>query len=292
MKEILELLDTLITIDGSYQETITPEIAKEMLEANTHNRSLSEAHLARLIDDLKNGNWQFNGESIKFDANGNLLDGQHRLTAIARTGIPADMLVITGLPNKAQTVMDTGKKRTLGNMLQLDGYSDANALAAYLNHKALLQKHSLESICSTKNRLVTTSEGLKQNTEETRREFKQISSVYRRAKSKGVFIPSVVKNGVFQILIKYKDDFDYFTQKLIDGTSTQLNDPIIQLRNIYIVARSKNLNESRNYTEKALAALTIKAWNLFITGESCNKLKYIQGGAKREKFPTIITPEE
>jgi hypothetical protein len=38
-------------------------------------------------------------------------------------------------------------------------------------------------------------------------------------------------------------------------------------------------------------ALTIKAWNLWITGETCRMLKWSPGGSKPERFPEIVFPD-
>ncbi|HVH53973.1 MAG TPA: hypothetical protein VNA32_07565 [Actinomycetota bacterium] len=110
-------------------EEITPEIAKEYLALNRNNRKISEKGVAPIAQDLVNGNWRLTGEAIKFDTENNLLDGQHRLTAIQRTGIPMSTLVIRGVESEAQLVLDTGMKRTGGNALQI----------AHTGHEATLR---------------------------------------------------------------------------------------------------------------------------------------------------------
>ena len=48
-------------------EKITPEKAKEYLRANTNNyRKLSRATVKKYAEDMKNGKWELNGESIVF----------------------------------------------------------------------------------------------------------------------------------------------------------------------------------------------------------------------------------
>ena len=66
---------------------ITPEMAREYLEKNSHNRRLSERSVRNLATAIKNGEWQVNGEAIKVDKEGNLLDGQHRLSAIEKRDV-------------------------------------------------------------------------------------------------------------------------------------------------------------------------------------------------------------
>jgi hypothetical protein len=80
--------------------------------------------------DMANDNWRFTGDAIKFAADGTLLDGQHRLLAIIKSGVTLDILTVYGLEVDAQDVMDTGAKRGAHDQLGLHGYSNVAALAA------------------------------------------------------------------------------------------------------------------------------------------------------------------
>src|SRR5690606_39031073 len=76
------------------------------------------------------GAWQITGEAIKFDTNGALADGQHRLSAVVESGASVDMLVVRGVAPEAQTVMDSGAKRTASDALTLVGQKHPAVLAA------------------------------------------------------------------------------------------------------------------------------------------------------------------
>jgi hypothetical protein len=60
---------------------------------------------------LNNEFYGNNGESIKFDVDGFLKDGHHRLTAIKESGTTQTMLVITGCGH-TETI-DKGKSRSM-----------------------------------------------------------------------------------------------------------------------------------------------------------------------------------
>lgn len=111
------------------RRTITPPEARAMLERNTHNRPLSRATVERLKNVILNGEWKYNGEAIKFDETGTLMDGQHRLTAIAEGEHPAELLVLTGLPPEAFVTLDQGRKRTGGDVLAIQGVKRYNAVS-------------------------------------------------------------------------------------------------------------------------------------------------------------------
>jgi hypothetical protein len=116
-------------------ETITPEMATAWLERNTTNRHLDQPTVDRYARDMTHGRWHLTGDSVKFGFSGVLIDGQHRLWACVLAGVPFTSIVVRGITNEAEVrdVIDTGKKRTLGNALQIHGEPDANNLAALIS---------------------------------------------------------------------------------------------------------------------------------------------------------------
>lgn len=110
---------------------VTPEMAKRWLGTNANNRRLRDARIAKYRGDMEEGRWTFAGDPIRFDVNGNLVDGQHRLLALADAAVSGvGFLVIRGLPPEAQSVMDQGAKRTAGDQLQMRGVKNAASVAA------------------------------------------------------------------------------------------------------------------------------------------------------------------
>lgn len=109
--------------------TVTPEMARAFLERNKTNRPVSRREVERLKRVLEADMWRYNGEAVKFDKNGDLRDGQHRLTAIAESGVAAELLVVRDLDPKAFTTLDQGRKRTGGDVLFMRGVMRYNAAA-------------------------------------------------------------------------------------------------------------------------------------------------------------------
>lgn len=111
---------------------ISPTIAAEMLATNaTNNRRKSRTLIRQYARDMSDGHWEITGEAIKFDTNGRLIDGQHRLTAVIQSGATVKMAVITGLEPHVMHVIDTGKSRTGADALTISGeIENANVVAA------------------------------------------------------------------------------------------------------------------------------------------------------------------
>jgi hypothetical protein len=114
---------------------ITPAVARAMLAANTDNRPLRRNHVANLRASFLRGEYVTTHQGIAFDDKGVLLDGQHRLEAIA--GMPedfcADMLVTTELDrDQAFVAVDViAAKRSVADVLNTDQHiaQTANYLA-------------------------------------------------------------------------------------------------------------------------------------------------------------------
>lgn len=111
--------------------TITPEIACEMLEQNSDNRTISQATVDAYARDLKNGDFKFNGDSIRMREDGILADGQHRLWACVQTGIPFQSVLFTGLTKEDVKTIDRNKVRSSGDVLRISrGYKNGDNLAS------------------------------------------------------------------------------------------------------------------------------------------------------------------
>lgn len=119
---------------------ITPELAQNWLSFNKHNRSMKEKSVSLLAGEMKAGRWREDtGETIKFDSEGSLLDGQHRLAAIGAAGIPVSMWVAYDVPADSFKVIDSGVKRTATDVFEINGISYHNLLPSvirlYLTYK-------------------------------------------------------------------------------------------------------------------------------------------------------------
>ena len=113
-------------------ETIDREKPQEYTARNVGNRPPSQAHLNLLIGRQRRGEWKTNGDSIRFDTDGNLRDGQHRLHMVMLTGIPIEAVVIRGVYSDAFVTMDTGKNRTVTDVLAIRKEPNPRLLALAL----------------------------------------------------------------------------------------------------------------------------------------------------------------
>lgn len=99
---------------------VTPEMARQWLERNLGNRPITGAVVNRYARDMVSGRWKMAGDPIRFSKTGKLIDGQHRLTAILKTGVTVPCLVLTGLDDAIFNVIDTGRTRTKSDVVFIE----------------------------------------------------------------------------------------------------------------------------------------------------------------------------
>lgn len=101
---------------------VTPLMAAAWLQLhNKSNRDIKPSVVEQYSRDLQANRWPLTHQGVGFDWNGQLVDGQHRLTAIMRTGISAHMYVTTGLDPLVRSIVDIHSKRSVHDALMFAG---------------------------------------------------------------------------------------------------------------------------------------------------------------------------
>jgi len=98
---------------------VTPEMAKHFLEKNGVNRKLRWWYVDRLVSEIVSGRWHVTNQGIGIDLNGVLMDGQHRLHAIAKCGIGVWMNVTFDMLPDSYIAIDLNLHRTVADALRI-----------------------------------------------------------------------------------------------------------------------------------------------------------------------------
>lgn len=102
------------------RKTVTPRMAKAWLGKNIEtNRKPKRGKIPMYVRDMKAGKWQLTGETIKFDDEGRLIDGQNRLLAVVEANVPVEFDVVYDVLPEAFAVIDSGASRTTADSLHL-----------------------------------------------------------------------------------------------------------------------------------------------------------------------------
>jgi hypothetical protein len=92
---------------------IAPDMAADWLEYREFdgNRKPSRAKVDQLAVTMKAGDWLETHQGIAFDTEGKLIDGRHRLMAVAASGVTVKMWVFPDQTRDTFDVIDTGYAR-------------------------------------------------------------------------------------------------------------------------------------------------------------------------------------
>ena len=264
---------------------VTPKIAKEYLKGNLNNRKISKRTVKFLADQMKYNLFKENGESIVFDENGNLNDGQHRLHAIIESGKSFYIVVVKGVKAKTMATYDTGKNRSAADVLSLNGYNSSTRLASFIR---LIDKYAIQKRKSANSGAYNRSDTLtnQQILDYCITNYKWLNeiiintrSIYAKQNTKVLSITSLS-------LIAYLIGGKKPSKKVYDF-----------LKNIYGIIKEENSATSYLYTKFYNAkinkeplnfywtlGMAIKAWNFYLEGNPA--VRYFKFNTQ-EKLPKI-----
>ena len=244
---------------------ITPEIAKALLNGNIKNRKVRPRVVEAYARDMKNGKWQYTGDAIRLDVDGNLIDGQHRLQASILANAGFYTKLIRGLPTETMLVMDAGAARSHSDHLTVQGHKYGRDKVAALRMFILVDEHYTSNRSMTATRAYTTSEILKMLDlfPEIEEDIKLCKAAYSSTRLNASAMMG------FMCLARYNgqgEEAREFIERLNSGANLAEDDPILVLRqNVW------RLRESRAMAVEYLALL-IRVYNKSVRGETLTRL--------------------
>lgn len=258
---------------------VGPERAAEWLaENNTHNRAIREAQVSRYARDMADGQWQFNGDPIRFATDGTLLDGQHRLSAILRSGVTVPMVVIWGLPSIAQETMDIGSVRSMADALLLRGETGSKYMAA-IARRCLLFDQGINTVGG----YASPSYAEMHSYIDANPSIRRAVEVAQRSQSNRIpASPSTIGSAFFVCARRDVPSAElFYITQLIDSVGLRIGDPAhtLQLR------LRKEAGEGRQMHADDVFRYCILAWNAFRAGRELKKLQAPHGGWGASNMP-------
>lgn len=276
---------------------MTPERAERLLDQNTRNRTLKQDRQRNYSGQMKSGAWGVDGNPIRIDREGVLLDGQHRLRGVVESGTTQTMILISGLEPEAMTSIDTGASRTLGDLLKLalPDVKDENKIGGL--SRVLFIRSLGEGIPGSFNTSGSATAADSRITNATIIDFYarqrividrlyKVGEQTRRARPtwKGFSARTI---SVVRAELEAIDfaDADYFFERIKDGAGLDVDHPIMAL-----IRYGDRTALSRDTKPGAViwAGMLIKAWNAYREGRTVHNLSYRAGGATPEAFPEPV----
>lgn len=118
---------------GACRAVLHPDAARVLLaNHNSRNRGIKKKQRDFLKKQMMEGKFRYNGEAIIVGDDGNILNGQHRLSACVDSGVAIEVLMVFGIESERFTTIDQGARRIKADVLSIEGYKNCNLLAATL----------------------------------------------------------------------------------------------------------------------------------------------------------------
>src|SRR5688572_22688987 len=126
------------------REFITPERAKQLWSYNTDNRNYNDYHAMEYAQYMRANDWFDTGNAnIKITKSGRVIDGQHTLMAIIKNRKGIWLWVAYNVEEEAFKYLDTGKRRSIGDVLKIEKFPNAARLGATIRLLLLFQANKV-----------------------------------------------------------------------------------------------------------------------------------------------------
>ena len=261
---------------------ITPELAATYLQCNVNNRNVRPLWVKALARDMKNGAFKNNGDAIRFDSTGNLIDGQHRLLAVLESGVTLrEQIVVYDIAQEAVNTIDSGAKRT---------DSDRFKMASIPN--SAIASATARAICNYEAGDLTLKS--KFTSDEVRKAYdaheKQIVEALPLARScyKAVGGSGSLYVMVFTFGLSYDTEkTKQFAKDVSTGVGLQEDSPALAFRNA--VTKSFSHHKARMHDAYFLQLL-IKAFNKAMKNQRSKLIRWAETERKEDLFfhPVLV----
>lgn len=267
-------MKTPMSKDTGLKELITPDLARKILSTNINNRNLNSGTVSYYMDQIRRGNWLMNGETIKISwavdgyPDGILLDGQHRLEAISRTGIAVETYIVRGLDPACFTTIDAGKIRSHADYLKIAGHGgNLQTLAAAARIAMSFDAEGVYGTVSTKKLspedvvcYVDKHPGLEES----------CTIIMQKI---GRIMPASIAIGCHYLFSLIDPDrATEFFQYLTVGEGLKEGNPILTLRNRLISLRGDHRAGTSH--RRMLCYYLVHTWNAYTSGRDFKNLPY------------------
>lgn len=249
---------------------ISPGMAQEFLLKNNNNRPLRKERVEHYLNQMRKGLWDVQNDDICFDWDGNLINGQHRLSAIVRLGKTVEMGVKFGLNPRAFTIIDSGATRSAGDSLSIVGLTNSNAKAAITKFYMQFRRGNFVDrggIVRTPFSITEVVVFAEENAKRLEEVYSFTTKIYKDFKP----IPSRYIGALYWILSDIDTEAaNAFFELYGTGIGLTQRHPVYILRTKLM----SDMNSIKKYPTTDKLLWFIMAWNYYRQGRTVTQLRY------------------
>ncbi len=263
---------------------VTPAVAKKFLESNSHNRPVKDETVKKYANDMRAGRWKSKTyEMIKIGRSGNILDGQHRLIAVQKSGISIKMHFAFGVDDDVFDVLNTGANRTAADVFAIERIKNSALIPGIIQHYHAMMQGRKGADAVTKEHKLTNQQLLQKYNDEPLywQEVARLAQMWYKSFAK-ILSPSLIGgfysffSGISELHAKQ------FFNQVCTGEDIKLL--VLSKLRTRLMADKMSMNKKLIATHKN--ALIIKSWNSFRKNDT--KAKNLSFDPEKEEFPRAI----
>lgn len=268
--------------------TYTPKLCEEILGRSDPNfRNNLPDHARALAEDMKEGRWVLNGESIIFAPGGKkVIEGRHRMMACILSGVSFKSYTVT-LPRGADVekilpTINTGKPKRLADFLRWKGERNATELGSALRLVWRLQHGTVRTYRDAP----TVTQLL--NLLEDNRTLPTFITQSRRLRP---LLPPSIGAGIVFLGVHGREE-DEFAESFLSAVATGME--LKEKHPAYVLRRAliRNVSSQAKMPTSYKAALTVLTWNAFVQRLDMQRLRWSDTGPNRSVFPSLLTIDD
>ena len=262
---------------------ITPEMAQDLLKKNTHNRRPRDSHVEKIAAAIMRGEWVVNGDAIRISKSGVLLDGQHRLLGIVKSGVAVFSMITTGLDDDVFHSIDRGAGRTISDALHLKGEVNCSKIASAAKLLYVWEKRGNPYIGTLDVPSAAQVIGILEQNPYLRESAKAVSGSAWFKKN----LPQA--SAVFCHFVFHKHNPEkcaLFFEALQSGANLANDSPVFHVREIIMGNRQGGAISETSRTYKT--ALLFKAFKLFCANKPVKRLSVVLNGKESENRDLFV----
>lgn len=285
-----------VAVAGSQMATVTikmtPEIAAAFRVSQEINRDISRRNLANIKTDMESGKYELTHQSMAFDKQGHLIDGQHRCLACEETcvtvhqrvtyypGSPIAALVESATAQETTDLriggpIDNGARRGIAGQLQIGDRERRLTKAMWMRVEALSKAirftlANVDSYGASKTVVPAMSEAIVEDTySKYQKEFDWVASRTTNKFNANVGAVVALAFGV------WPEHMERFVGQLVSGENIPTNGPAGRLRD-----EMKNFKRSGGSQARLrMILMTANAVHLFVNGRGAKHITRVRHDA-------------
>lgn len=258
------------------QVIITPGQAEELLKMNISNRTVRKKKVEELTEAMRRGEWELSNDAIVVSEGNILLNGQHRLMAVVKSGTPCPFILFTGAKDSAFDIMDTPALRRISDVITRKGGKNGNKMEATITRYINLHGDMLNGW--------QTMRRFNAQTVATRREVIDFYDKHEKLVDKWVKkVSSIVQRGMrlaseaqlASLAICLDRDLCHEDAKIVGYLEALLIDGETQNKTVLAVRRKllQHKLKKENIDRHDILRYIIRGWNDYLMGREVSYIK-------------------